>query len=176
MRLQRANRFRKIAIAGILALGATSARAEFLTGVVVYSTDAAGAASSGEYWNTLGGDNRYNVYVSTGPSDPILNPGDSASTSISLPLPVGTYTYDIYGDNAPAFSNYGIGLYFNGNNTNPGIAAYVDPTTMVVPVADGSVALEQRGGDLAGLAGFRRRSDHGDAHVVRLGRPDDRRP
>jgi PEP-CTERM motif len=143
MRLQPAKWMQGVATVGLLVLGATSARGAFLTGATVYSTDSTGAASSGEYWNTLGGDNRYNLYVATGATDPILNPGNAASTGIALPLPVGNYTYDIYGENAAAFSNYGLALFFNGNNTTPGIVAYLDPTTTTaVPSAAGSVGLD----------------------------------
>jgi hypothetical protein len=124
MRRQHGRTCRCLALVGILAFGASSARAAFLTGAVVYSTDAAGAPSSGEFWNTIGGDNRYNLYVAIGPNDPILNPGDAASTSLALPLPVGTYTYDIYGEGTTKIDNYGLALFFNGNNATPGIAAY----------------------------------------------------
>ena len=129
MRRQRGRFSATLAIVGTLALGATSARAAFLTGAVVYSTDAAGAAASGEFWNTRGGDNRYNLYVAIGPGDPILNPGDSTSASLNLPLPVGTYTYDIYGETASANDHYALALYFNGNNAMPGIAAFAPRRT-----------------------------------------------
>jgi hypothetical protein len=135
---------RFLALVGILALGASSARAAFLTGAVVYSTDAAGAPSSGEYWNTLGGDNRYNLYVAIGPNDPILNAGNGTSASPTLPLPVGTYTYDIYGEGSTAFDHYGLALFFNGNNGTPGIAAFTatnQGSTVAVTKTDGSVGL-----------------------------------
>ncbi len=136
---------RFLALVGMLALGATSARAAFLTGAVVYSTDAAGAPSSGEYWNTLGGDNRYNLYLAIGPGDPILNPGNAASAAPSLPLPVGTYTYDIYGEGSTVFDHYGLALFFNGNDGTPGIAAFTatgEGSTVAVNKTDGSVALD----------------------------------
>ena len=124
--------------------GRPPARAAFLTGAVVYSTDAAGAPSSGEYWNTVGGDNRYNLYVAIGPQDPILNPANGASTSLNLPLPVGTYTYDIYGDGSTVFDHYGLALFFNGSTT-PFIAAFTatgEGSTVEVPKLDGSVGLD----------------------------------
>jgi hypothetical protein len=133
-----------LALVSLVALSAVPARGAFLTGAVVYSTDAAGAPSSGEYWNTSGFDNRYNLYVAIGPNDPILNPGNGASAGITLPLPVGTYTYDIYGENSPVFDHYGLALYFNGSAT-PGIAAYVTTGhsgASVVTTADGSVTME----------------------------------
>jgi hypothetical protein len=137
---------RCLALVGILALGVSSTRAAFLTGAVVYSTDAAGAPSSGEFWNTTGGDNRYNLYVAIGPNDPILNPGNGASTSLNFPLPVGTYTYDIYGEGSTKIDHYGLALFFNGTNGKPEIAAFGATSSgnpaAVVTTADGSVALD----------------------------------
>jgi hypothetical protein len=139
---------RTLALVGLLALAATPARAAFLTGAVVYSTDASGAPSSGEYWNTAGGDNRYNLYIAIGPNDPILNPGDSTSTSLNLALPVGTYTYDLYGENAVAFDHYALALFFNENNGTPGIvasAATIAPAsspTTPIPLSTASVGLD----------------------------------
>ncbi len=144
MRPQLGRTCRCLALAGILAFGVSSTRAAFLTGAVVYSTDAAGAPSSGEYWNTLGGDNRYNLYVAIGPQDPILNPANGASTSLNLPLPVGTYTYDIYGNGATAYDHYALALFFNGSTT-PFIAAFTatgEGSTVEVPKLDGSVGLD----------------------------------
>ncbi len=136
---------RCLALVGIVALGASSARAAFLTGAVVYSTDAAGAPSSGEYWNTVGGDNRYNLYIAIGPHDPILNPGNGASTGLSIPLPVGTYTYDVYGEGAAAIDHYGLALFLNGNDTTPASAAFTatgHAAATAVTTADGSVGLD----------------------------------
>ncbi|HEY2154956.1 MAG TPA: PEP-CTERM sorting domain-containing protein [Isosphaeraceae bacterium] len=148
---------RCLALVGLLALGASSARAAFLTGAVVYSTDAAGAASSGEYWNTTGGDNRYNLYVAIGPGDPILNPGDGASTSLNFPLPVGTYTYDIYGEGSTKIDHYGLALFFNGNNSAPAIAAFTATNTAsatAVTTADGSVGLDSSSASSPGTLTF----------------------
>lgn len=125
---------RTLTLVGLLALGAAPARAAFLTGAVVYSTDAAGAPSSGEFWNTAGGDNRFNLYVAIGPNDPILNPGDSASTGLNFALPVGTYTYALYGEAAPAFDHYGLALFFNGNNAAPAIVAAGSSSSAPAPI------------------------------------------
>lgn len=128
----------------LLTLAPGSARGDFLTGGIVYSTNSAGAPTGGQYWNTLGGDNRYNLYLSTAPTDPILNPGNAASTSVSLPLPVGTYTYSIFGDTSgvsPA-SNYGIALFLNGNNTAAAIAGFLAPSLTPVPSATPVPALD----------------------------------
>lgn len=145
------------AAAGLLLASAPRmARADFLTGGIVFSTNSAGAPTGGQYWNTLGGDNRYNLYLSTAPADPILNPGNAASTSVSLPLPVGTYTYSIFGDSAgvsPA-SNYGIALFLNGNNTTPVIAGYLSPSLIAVPVPSGAPALDSTASTSPGTLTF----------------------
>jgi hypothetical protein len=130
------------AAAGLLLASASgTARADFLTGAIVYSTSPTGAPLSGQFWNTLPGDNRFNVYLATGPADPILNPGDAASTNIGLPLPVGTYTYNLFGDSASPAANYGIALFVNGDNTTPAIAGFLSPSLAAVPVASGAPAL-----------------------------------
>ena len=103
-------------------------RATFLTGAIVYSSDAAGSPASGEYWNTLGGDNRYNLYVAIAGNPataPFLNSGDGTSTGINIGLPAGSYTYQLFAEGAQAQSNFGIALFADGNASMPAISAFV---------------------------------------------------
>ncbi len=134
-----------IATFGVVAAGPSAARATFLTGAIVYSTDTTGAPSSGEFWNTVGGDNRFNLYLSA-PGDPmtvgLLNTGNGASTGINFDLGPGTYSYQLYGENTQGTAAYGIGLFLNSDNANPAVAAFASPGLGVVPAAAGSVDIE----------------------------------
>ena len=74
----------------------------------------------------------YLTQPNAGYNAPFLNPGTSATASISDALTPGTYqfyffTASFFG-NAPGFPNdpgtYGLNLFFDGDNTFPGIAAY----------------------------------------------------
>jgi hypothetical protein len=116
--------------AACLALMARPAAADTLTGIVVFSADLGGSRAGGQAWNTVGGDSWYNVYLATGTfpsSSPFVNTGDSlATTSISIPLSAGTYTYTLWGasNGNGGQPNFGINLFFNGSTLTPGISAY----------------------------------------------------
>jgi hypothetical protein len=105
------------------------ANAETLTGIVVFSANLGGSATGGQAWNTVGGDSWYNVYLATGgfPSgSPLLNSGNGATTSISIPLAPGIYNYTLWGasNGDHGQPNFGINLFFNGNTATPGISAF----------------------------------------------------
>lgn len=128
-----------IATAGLLASGTSPARATFLTGAVVYSSDSVGAPSSGEFWNTVGGDNRYNLYLA-GVGDPttvpLINSGNGGSLGINFSLTPGTYSYQLFGEGAQNQSAFSIGLFINGDTSAPALDAVATP--VLAPVASGT--------------------------------------
>jgi len=124
------------------------------TGLLQQGTSSTGQTAGSPIWNTLGNETAFaNLYITqpnAGYSAPFLNHGNGASASISYALTAGTYQFyffcDAFPNNNPG--NYGLNLFFNGDNTNPGIAAYspsgVDNAT---PVGLGLPTLSLNGSD-----------------------------
>jgi PEP-CTERM motif len=88
------------------------------------------SSASGSLWDTVGGNQSYNLYVASGPAASVsstsqfLNSGNSAaSTAIDLELTPGTYTFSIFGANHPGYSQ-GLNLFFDGDGIAPGISVY----------------------------------------------------
>ncbi len=98
-----------------------------LTGAIEFSTDASGNAAGAEFWNTLGGDFSYNLYVSMNGTP--INSGNGASASINVALAPGTYNFQIFGNPGTNQPRHGLNLFFNGNNTNPGISVFAPTAT-----------------------------------------------
>jgi hypothetical protein len=90
-----------------------------LTGLIQFSANGSGLPS-GEVWNTLGGDSNYNLYVNYNAT--YLNSGDGAGASVSLVLTPGIYTFVILGEPGNIDTYSALNLFFDGNNTNPGIS------------------------------------------------------
>jgi hypothetical protein len=117
------------------------AAADTLTGIGVFSANSGGSATGGQAWSTVGGDFWYNVYLATGAfpsSSPFVNSGDSlATTSLSIPLSPGTYTYTLWAasNGNGGQPNFGINLFFNGNTVTPGISAYSPEAFTTSPVS-----------------------------------------
>ena len=97
-----------------------------LTGAIEFGTDNAGNAN-GDFWNTLGGDFPYNLYVNL--NGVPINSGDGALASINVPLAPGTYNFQIFGNPGTNNPFHGLNLFFNGNNTNPGISVFAPTAT-----------------------------------------------
>jgi hypothetical protein len=101
-----------------LALAAPhSARAQIqLTGANLAYPDASGNFS-GTYWNTLGGDFWYNLYLSTTPdASGIVNPGNGAGTSLSLALAPGSHTFHVFAQPG-ALGPWAMNLFFGPGET-----------------------------------------------------------
>jgi hypothetical protein len=102
----------------------------YLTGILQDGVSANGETGGTPIWNTLGNElsfaNLYIMQPNAGYTAPFLNSGNGAGTSISYALTPGTYQFyffsDALADNNPGY--YGLSLFFDGNNINPGIAAY----------------------------------------------------
>ena len=112
-----------IGVAAVLTAMAAGAQ-PVLTGAIAFETNSSGAAVGG-YWNTAGPDLIWNLYVIPGaPGGAFVNSGNGASTSISIPLAAGTYTFTLQGDHSLTQSYRGVNLFFGGDNTNPRISVY----------------------------------------------------
>jgi hypothetical protein len=101
------------------------------------------STASGSLWDTVGGNQAYNLYIAPGTASSVTNAGQflnsgntASSTAINLPLTVGTHTFSIFGDNHPGYSQ-GLSLFFDGNNGNPGISVYAPLRTGLIepPIA-----------------------------------------
>ncbi len=110
-------------IVGLVTLATSSmASATTLTGATTFGTSSNGS-SNGDYWNTLGGDGTYNLYLWT-PSG-WVNTGDGAGTSININMLPGTYTYTLYANPGSTSENFaGLNLFFNGAGTTPRISVF----------------------------------------------------
>jgi hypothetical protein len=110
---------------GYLAMPVSAA--PVLSGLVNFSTDGAGSASAGQIWNTLGSDGWFNLYVTqpnSGLGGAFLNAGNAAGTSISQILNPGTYQFYFFGEPGGDTGFAGLNLFFDGDDTNPGISVY----------------------------------------------------
>ncbi len=123
-----------------------------LTGLLLNGTGADGQTGGSPIWNTLGGEVAFaNIDVTqpnAGYTAGFLNSGNGAATSISLSLAPGTYNFYFFTmgfwNNDPG--QYGLNLFFNGDNTNPGISAYSPRNTITAtPVAAGLSTLSLSG-------------------------------
>jgi hypothetical protein len=103
----------------------------YLTGLLQQGVEANGQTAGSPIWNTLGDELSFaNIYLTqpnAGYTAPFLNSGNGTGAGISYGLTSGTYTFFFFvigfWDNNPG--QYGLNLFFDGNNnTSPGIAAY----------------------------------------------------
>jgi hypothetical protein len=99
-----------------------------LTGAIQFSTNSTGAAYGGLLWNTLGDDSYYDLWLAlnANATSPVNGPAD-LDAGISLTLEAGnTYKYYIFGQPGPGLITgfNGLNLFFEGNNSTPGISAH----------------------------------------------------
>ena len=87
-------------------------------------------------WNTLGNESSFaNIYPArpnAGYAAPLINSGNGPGASISYALNPGNYQFYFFcagfWNNNPG--TYGLNLFFDGDNTTPGIAAYSTANTV----------------------------------------------
>jgi hypothetical protein len=114
-------------------LVATAHAKLMLTGVSMFGATNAEGAFNGSYdfWDTIGGDSAYNVYLFTGPTNSpnFLNSGDSDdSLNPRIDLTPGTHTYQFAIDSVdsdPPTPYLGINLFFDNDSTSNRITAVV---------------------------------------------------
>jgi hypothetical protein len=123
-----------------------------LSGVLQQGAQPAnGQSEDSPIWNTVGNDGFANIYLTQpngGYTAPLLNSGNGDGVGISYNLGPGSYQfyYFVMGfwDNNPG--TYGINLFFNSDNTHPGIAAYSTANTFsATPVQAGVDTLPLNG-------------------------------
>jgi len=128
-----------------------NAQGVFLTGIGQSGAESTGQNDESPIWNTLGGDTFANLYVvqpNAAFTSGFINHGDGAGASIDTQLTPGTYTIyfacDGFSNNDPGY--YDLNLFFDGDNTNPGISAFA-PTAVLygVPVPAGLPVLSLDG-------------------------------
>ncbi len=109
---------------------ARPASAQFrLTGLTVYNATSNGTANGG-FWNSVGGDFPFNVYLFTGTTTAptFLTSGDTlASVAPNVTLATGTNTLNFVTATSPA-EYFGLNFYFNDNNNTNRITAVVRNT------------------------------------------------
>lgn len=101
-----------------------------LTGVLQQGTAPSGQTAGSPIWNTLGHETSFaNIYLTQpngGYLAPLINSGNASAASVSFTMTPGTYQFFFFTmgfwDNNPG--HYGLNLFFNGDNTNPGISAH----------------------------------------------------
>jgi hypothetical protein len=97
-----------------------------LTGAIQFSTNTSGAFSGNQSWNTYGGDPCWDLWLAHNPdaSSPINGPSDEQA-GIDIPLSVGN-SYRFYTFGAPdlSISLNGLNLFFDGDNSTPGISVF----------------------------------------------------
>jgi hypothetical protein len=102
-----------------------------LTGATQFSTESSGAfgtAPGQTQWNTVpvNGDCCYGLWLALNPdgTSPVNGPSDSEAP-IAIPLVLGhSYTYYTFGYPYESFSFNGLNLFFDGNDSTPGISVF----------------------------------------------------
>lgn len=148
--------FRAAAVAA-LSVVPVCATAATLTDSTVFSTNSEGNNWNGWIWNTQGQPadipNRWNLYYSTAASPPaFINGGNDAGAQISIALDAGVYDFYIFGESATTDlhpeQHFVLNLYFNGNQSAPGISGLYGASCPVVCAAS-----HPNGLDILGDAG-----------------------
>jgi hypothetical protein len=121
-----------LALAGSVLLIPLSAYPQItLTGATQFSTESSGAfgTTPGQtQWNTVpvNGDCCYGLWLALNPdaTSPVNGPSDSEAP-IAIRLVVGhSYTYYTFGYPYESFSFNGLNLFFDGNDSTPGISVF----------------------------------------------------
>jgi hypothetical protein len=130
----------------VLALDVSPAHPQTtLTGAMWFATTPTGGTSVSQAYadgasNTLGGDQWWDLWLALDPNAtlPVNGPSDEQS-SISIPLEEGKlYKYYLFAQGPCCTLSYsGLNLFFDGNNSTPGISVYgVLNTTNFLPNAN----------------------------------------
>ena len=120
-----------LGVGAIVFLPPQSLSAQTLSGAIVFSTDTTGTISGGQIWNTQSGDGKFNLWLRQGGG--FVNGPTDAGANIAIPLSSGTFTYAIYGEPGGSTGFDGLNLFFDGNNTAPGISAFGATQTTAAP-------------------------------------------
>ena len=123
--------WRSVALAAILLIPLSAYPQTTLTGATQFSTNSTGAVPStpGQtVWNTVPVDGNccYALWLALNPdaTSPVNGPSD-AQAPIAISLEAGnSYKYYIFGYPYQSFSFNGLNLFFDGNDSTPGISVF----------------------------------------------------
>ncbi len=119
-------RWRCLAVSALLMVPLSAYPQTTLTGAIQFATDSTGAFSLNQSWNTLGGDLCWDLWLAQNPdaSSPVNGPSD-AQAAINIPLAAGnSYRFYIFGAPDLSISFNGLNLFFDGDNSTPGISVF----------------------------------------------------
>ncbi len=117
--------WRWVAFATILSIPLSAYSQVTLTGAIQFSTNSSGSATN-QRWTTDGSTGIWNLWLALDPdaTSPVNGPSE-AQAGIDLPLEVGqAYTYYIFSQPNGGYSFDGLNLFFDGNNSTPGISVF----------------------------------------------------
>lgn len=130
MALTIASGWRSLVLSALLLVPFSAYAQTTLTGAIQFSTNSSGAFSNGQVWytnNAVNGNCCYALWLALNPdaTSPVNGPSD-AQAGISIPLQAGnSYTYYIFAQpGCCSFSYNGLNLFFDGNNSAPGISVF----------------------------------------------------
>jgi hypothetical protein len=162
---------RNVLLAGLLFPSAFLAAEVAEANVILTDSTVFSANSDGHYWlswiwNTQGkpadGPDRWNLYYSSSndPLNPLfINSGNDASTEIAIAMTPGVHDFVIFGERASdpsphaADLHFVANLYFDGNQSDPGISGLYGPTCLVVCATSSANGLDLFGNAPQQLAG-----------------------
>jgi hypothetical protein len=123
-----------------------------LTGAIQFSANSTGAYYGTTEWNTVGSPSCcYSLWLALNPdaTSPVNGPSD-AQAPIAIPLGVGnSSTYYIFAYPWESFSFNGLNLFFDGNDSTPGISVF-GATNSSNFLPNGSSTLTLQGASVAG--------------------------
>jgi hypothetical protein len=117
-------RWRASLLCAVLCIPAAAYAQIKLTGAVEFGTDSGGRYLE-DIWNTYP-DANFDLWLSLNAdgTSPVNGPAD-AQSGISIPLQAGnSYRYYLCGADENLVGNYGLNLFFDGNNSTPAISVY----------------------------------------------------
>ncbi len=123
-----------------------------LTGAIQFSTNATGAFSENQSWNTFGGDGAWDLWVARNPdaSGPVNGPSDDQA-GINIPMVAGnSYRLYIFGAPDINISLNGLNLFFNGEESTPGISVFGPTNSSLFTTNSSSNTRTLNGGVVAG--------------------------
>lgn len=133
-----------IIVGGPTAFPTPSRGGPILTGLVQHGVQPGenGQTAGSPIYNTLGNEssfaNIYLVQANAGPNGPFLNSGNGDAARIAVSLTPGTYQFYFFAYNFHDPTGYfGLNLFFDGDDTHPGISAW-SPTNTVTANAAGA--------------------------------------
>jgi hypothetical protein len=105
-----------------------------LTGVKIFSAGGmAGIFNNTNWYDTVGNNFGFNTYLTgsnTGINGAFVNSGNGASTSVDIPLSIGSYSFWMF-NTSESSSYWGLNLFFDSDQVNPRITAITSMKTLL---------------------------------------------